>query len=167
VIAIVLAKEFTECRIVALDNSISALNVASENINRHGVAKQVDIVCGDLFSALTQRETFQLIVTNPPYIISHIIDSLQAEVRDYEPRQALDGGMSGLHIIQQIIDGSIHYLHPGGWLFMEIGSNQEKQVLGIFSGDRIRGVFDKITIVNDWAGRPRVLKARKCISSEI
>lgn len=161
VIGVVLARELERCRVVAVDISVAALELAGENIRYHGVADRVRLVGSDLFGALKRTGGFQLIVTNPPYVAAEVIATLQPEVRDYEPRAALDGGRRGLRIIERIIVESGDYLRPGGWLFMEIGADQEEPVLGFFSAETVCSVFEEVAVIRDWAGRPRVLKARR------
>ncbi len=160
-IAVVLAQELPQSRVIALDSSINALRMASLNINRHRLKGQIGIVCSDLFAALQREETFQVIVTNPPYVMSEVIDTLQPEVCAYEPRGALDGGLDGLRIIRQIVAECPDYLQADGWLFMEIGDDQEDGVLSLFKQRATLEVFDQVTVIEDWAGKPRVLKAHK------
>ncbi|MDX9834134.1 MAG: peptide chain release factor N(5)-glutamine methyltransferase [Desulfobulbus sp.] len=157
VIAVVLAKELG-CSLTAVDISSPALAVALGNITRHGVAAQVDLVCGDLFTPLATSRPFDLIVSNPPYVADDQIDGLEFEVSRAEPRLALAGGPDGLEVIGRLAAGAVHHLRPGGWLFIEIGADQRKAVLQLFQA---RGAhYDQIQVIDDWAGRPRVLQAR-------
>ncbi len=164
VIAVVLARELPRLKVVAVDSSPAALAVARRNIERHGVADRIDLVAADLFSALRTtagKAPFRFIVSNPPYVATAVLDTLQPEVRDYEPRQALDGGAHGLEIIFRIIAGAGEFLQPRGVLFMEIGADQRRQVLDRFGAGRERRMFEKVDVIADLAGRPRVLRAQK------
>lgn len=157
-IAVVLAKEFG-CPVVAADISEAALRVAAANFSRHGLCERVLPVCSDLFSALAPGWKFDVIVSNPPYIAEEEIDALQPEVFRFEPRLALSGGPGGMQVIERIASEAPTFLQPGGWLFLEIGADQEQAVTTLFrSLDHHYGEF---RIVHDWAGRPRVLQARQ------
>lgn len=159
-IAVVLAKE-CGCPVVAADISEAALRVAAANVSRHGLRERVFPVCSDLFAALAPDGKFDVIVSNPPYIAEDEIDALQPEVCRFEPRLALSGGPGGMQVIGRIASEAPAFLRPGGWLFLEIGADQELAVTTLFrSLDRYYGEF---RIVRDWAGRPRVLQARQRI----
>jgi release factor glutamine methyltransferase len=156
VIAVVLARELL-CAVTAVDLSPAALAVAAVNIARHQVHDRVTLICGDLFAALNPARKFDLIVSNPPYIKEAMIDQLEPEVAKFEPRLALSGGQSGLAIIEQIAFHAPQFLRPGGWLFVEIGADQGEVVHRLF--DAPGQPYRKVTILDDWAGRPRVLRA--------
>jgi len=155
VIAVVLAKELG-CPVTAVDLSEAALAIAAINLNRHQVAGQVTLVCGDLFAALNKSRKFDLIVSNPPYIADDQIDQLEPEVRAAEPYLALSGGPTGLGMIERIATKAAGYLNPGGWIFLEIGADQKNAVETLFRALR----YDEVRVIDDWAGRPRVLQAR-------
>ena len=155
-IALVLAKELG-CQVVASDLSQAALQVAQHNARQHGFGEQIGFVSSDLLSGL--QALFDLIVTNPPYVVEAEIDTLQPEVARAEPRLALSGGADGLDCIRRIIDDAPAYLRPGGWLFMEIGADQQQAVSALLHGDGHS--FDQISILVDYAGRPRVARARR------
>jgi len=116
-IAITLALE-TGARVVGSDISVAALNVAADNSRRLGAA--VEWLACDLASAL-RSGSFDLVVSNPPYIPARDKSKLQREVRDYEPEVALYGGDDGLEIYRRLIPEAERLLAPGGWLVMEIG----------------------------------------------
>lgn len=153
-IALVLAKELG-CRVVASDLSELALQVAQRNVQQQGLEERIALVRSDLFSGM--QPPFDLIVTNPPYIAEGEIDTLQPEVALAEPRLALSGGADGLDCIRRIIDGTPTYLRPGGWLFMEIGADQQQAVSALLHG--AADSFVRIDILKDYAGRPRVARA--------
>jgi release factor glutamine methyltransferase len=155
VIAVVLAKELG-CSVTAVDLSEAALAVAAKNLNRHQVTQQVTLVCGDLFAALNKRQKFDLIVSNPPYIADDQIGQLEPEVGVAEPYLALSGGPTGLGLIERIATEAAEYLHPGGWIFLEIGEDQKNAVAALFMAQQ----YDEVRVIDDWAGRPRVLQAR-------
>lgn len=136
-------------RAVASDLSGPALAVARENAKRNRV--NAKFVQGDLFEKITGR--FDLIVSNPPYIPSGDIPGLMPEVRDFEPRLALDGKEDGLAFYRRIIKQSKKYLKPDGVLMFEIGFDQGDGVSGLM---RDAG-FSEITVVKDLAGLDRVV----------
>ena len=158
VIAVVLAKELAGARIIAADCSTEALVVARKNLASHGLSKRVRLICADLLTCFQNIPFFDLIVTNPPYIRADDLIDLQPEVRDWEPKLALSGGMSGLDSIERICRDATQCLRPGGWLFMEIGADLGEAVEQAFLRD---GGYDQVRIVSDWAGQLRVLQARK------
>lgn len=112
VLAVVLARELPGADIYAVDISREALSVAMENARRHKVLDHITFLQGDLFAPLAdQGVSFDLMVSNPPYISGEMFPGLLPEVRDYEPRLALDGGPDGLDVIRKIIDQSVTYLN--------------------------------------------------------
>ncbi len=157
VIAVVLATEL-KCRVMATDCSAGALAVAAENVAKLGVADRVRLLQGDLFEPLARSACFDLILSNPPYIVEAEIDRLAPEVRS-EPRLALSGGADGLRLIARIAAEAADYLRPGGWLCLEIGADQGLSVPALFASWPSRWV--DVRVVEDWAGRPRVLQARR------
>lgn len=160
VIAVVLAMELGAGRVVAVDRSPAALQVAAVNIARYDKENAISLLCADLFSALNQRAGFELIVANPPYVPTGDLAGLQPEVRDWEPLVALAAGGDGLDLIGRLAAEAPRYLKPGGWLFMEMGADQRDSVQAVFRS-HADGEFDSVDILDDWSGRPRVLKARK------
>jgi release factor glutamine methyltransferase len=159
VIAIALAKELPAAEIWAVDVSAAALNIAEVNARRHGVAERVKFLDGDLFDPITELgHRFDVIVSNPPYILSKEIANLGREVRDWEPKMALDGGPDGLDCYRQIIGGAHTYLAPEGCVLLEIGEDQGTAVAGLFVP---AGRFGAATIFQDYAGKDRVIGASK------
>ena len=158
VIAVVLARELG-CRVTAVDCSAEALAVAAGNVARHTVAGQVSLVQGDLFAPLAPTVPFDLIVSNPPYIVEQEIDRLEPEVALAEPRLALSGGADGLRVIARIAADAAAYLRPGGWLCVEIGADQGRSAPALFTTPGFR--WESVRILDDWAGRPRVLQTRR------
>lgn len=163
VIATVLAKE-TGKRIIASDISIAALQVAGKNLQRHHLAGQVDLVQGDLLTPFRQGgNVFSLIVANPPYVSNIVVQSgLEPEVARHEPHLALDGGEDGLAIIEELRLTLPEVLCPGGQFFMEIGADQGEAVRRLFSADLGDSPgFHNVELLVDYAGRDRVVHARK------
>lgn len=137
----------------AADISAGALQVARENAA--SLAVPADFHQSDLFTAIAGR--FDMIVSNPPYIPTANISSLMAEVRCFEPTAALDGKEDGLYFYRELAKTSPDYLKPGGWLLLETGCEQSKDVSGLL---RDAG-FTDIKVVKDLAGLDRVTIGRK------
>jgi release factor glutamine methyltransferase len=119
-IALALAHERPGAVLVATDISPQALAVAKDNGERCGLDERVEWLCSDLFNSL-ENKTFDLIVSNPPYVRHADIDLLEPEVRDYEPHLALDGGADGLDCYRRIATEAARFLVPGGHLLFEVG----------------------------------------------
>lgn len=130
------------------DLSEKALQVAGENARRLGV--EASFVQGDLFEPVSGK--YDCIVSNPPYIASREVDVLMEEVRDHEPRMALDGGEDGLYFYRKIAAQSPKYLKDRGRIFLEIGFDQGEAVAGLLAP-----AFDEVRIVQDLAGLDRVV----------
>lgn len=135
------------------DISGAALEVAAKNARRLGAS--VRWVESDLFEKLTGP--YDLIVSNPPYIRTAVIEELSEEVRLHEPRTALDGREDGLFFYRKIIKESAEYLKEGGWLLFEIGYDQGEDVLRLLS----EAGYETVPIVQDLAGLDRVAAARR------
>jgi release factor glutamine methyltransferase len=154
-IAIALATESPALRVTASDLSPAALAVAAKNRDRHDIADRLQLLCGDLFGPLRADVCFDLIVSNPPYIETEEIESLQPEVRDHEPRLALDGGGDGLEVIRRIIRAAPGHLRPDGALLLEVGHTQADRVSELMADD---GFVPSIH--QDLAGIPRIVIGR-------
>jgi release factor glutamine methyltransferase len=150
-IAITLAVE-TGTRVIGTDISVPALRVAASNGRRHDAA--VTWLACDLASAL-EGSRFDLAISNPPYIGARDKDTLQREVRDYEPDIALYGGDDGLEIYRRLIPEAERLLTPGGWLVLEIGAT-----LGDAVGAMLNA-WKEVELRKDLAGLPRVILARR------
>lgn len=164
-IAIALATELPRARFRAMDRSLAALTIAHSNARRHGVATRIGLWCGDLLDAATARSAFDLIVTNPPYVATSDLDRSERvapEVRDWEPRAALDGGSDGLDYYRQLLSSvsrnGIDHLRAGGWFVAEIGYDQQDTVRALARG---RPDLSFVRCVRDSAGRDRVVVFRK------
>ncbi len=126
-IAITLAKNLPTAKMIATDISPEALDVARENAAAHGVSDRIEFILSDIAPWKTfeaQAKTFDLIVSNPPYIAVQDIEALQPEVSLHEPRLALDGGKAGFELPEKILKEAGPFLKPGGVLLMEIGEGQ-------------------------------------------
>ena len=150
-IAVALANKLPNVQICGVDPSAAALELAQRNATKHGVA--VTLKQGSLFEPFAGTR-FDLIVSNPPYIATAEFASLQPEVRDYEPRVALDGGPDGLDFYRSIIPAAPDHLSPSGWLLFEVGIGQAEQVLGFFAAT---GRFAELFTAKDPAGIERVV----------
>ncbi|MGI6113561.1 MAG: peptide chain release factor N(5)-glutamine methyltransferase [Mahellales bacterium] len=157
VIAVSLAKFIDRCRVWAVDVSDRALAIARYNADVIGVSPKVEFIPGDLLNALDAQGIgkWDIIVSNPPYIESDLIDSLEPEVSRYEPRQALDGGRDGLRYYRRIIRDCPRVLKPGGYLALEIGHDQGLKVLNMMDKD-----FEDAQCFKDLAGHDRVITGR-------
>jgi release factor glutamine methyltransferase len=156
-IAVALAREFDLIRIVATDSSMAALKLAQENASLNQVDSKIHFVCADMFSAFSRvPQKFAVVATNPPYVSQAEFSTLSREIRDYEPRQALDGGPDGLAAIKHIIMEAPAVLSQGGALIMEIGANQTESVSTLVRDSRR---YKSYRIIKDYSGLDRVLLA--------
>lgn len=149
-IAIALAKRLPNAMVTGTDISEPALAVARRNALKNGV--DVEFLSGSMLEPLGGRR-FDLIVSNPPYIPTADIDGLQPEVRDFEPRGALDGGPDGLDAYRMLVPAVPDYLNPGGWLLVEIGIGQAGSVMELFKANG----FTELFAARDPAGIERVV----------
>ena len=153
-IAVALAKEINGAEILATDISSDALEIARANARRHGVEERMTFFAGDLFAALGQMK-FDAIVSNPPYICRGDIAALPRDVRDFEPRVALDGGIDGLNFYRRIAREAPQYLSSGGFVAVEIGARMGSDVARLFTA----AGFDDVRVEKDLAGLERVVSA--------
>jgi len=156
-IALALAAENPFVRLVAVDVSEAAVEVARRNAARLGLGGRVDVRRGDLLADLPPRARFDLIVSNPPYIPEAEYRTLEPNVRDYEPRLALHGGEDGLDVYRRLIPAAAARLRPGGVLAVEVGTGQATAVRALFAAP---AVFETASERADLAGIPRVVFAR-------
>ncbi|MDO5350088.1 MAG: peptide chain release factor N(5)-glutamine methyltransferase [Lachnospiraceae bacterium] len=156
-IAISLAALGNYGSITAVDLSQEALKVAAENSRRLLKEKgKVTFLQGDLFEALrTETRKFDILVSNPPYIPTQVIQGLEPEVRDYEPRIALDGSEDGLEFYRRIAAESLAYLKPGASVYLEIGYDQGDAVKELLE----QAGFTHVRIIKDAPGNDRVAAA--------
>ncbi len=160
-IAVSLAKELPGAHIFATDKSENALAVARENARRHEVSERIRFLEGDLFEPLREldlRGGVDIIVTNPPYVRFDDFNSLQPEVRDFEPKDALIAGPEGTELAEKIIKNAPEYLRKNGRLIMEMGMGQAEAL-----GRMVKqtGAYGEPEILKDLAGLERVIVATK------
>jgi release factor glutamine methyltransferase len=155
-IAVSLAKHLTQAKIHASDISSAALAIAQTNAARHGVDERIEFREGDLFVPW-EGDTFDVIVSNPPYVAERDAETLAKSVRDFEPQQALFAGPEGLGVIQRLLDEAPAHLRPAGHLFIEIGYDQHDAVAQLA---RDAG-WSSIQFHRDAAGHARVFHARR------
>jgi len=152
-IAVAIACNLGGATIYATDCSHGALEAAAANVRRHHLERQVRLLAGDLLQPLP--EAVHVIACNPPYIGSGEFARLMPEVRDYEPRPALDGGEDGLAVIRRLILDAPRHLRDRGTLVMELGATQGPRVLALAATR-----FPEARIERDLAGLDRVLVTR-------
>ncbi len=157
-IAVSLAHQKKDARVTATDVSPDALAVAKRNAAKHGVADRMTFLQGDLFAPLPAGSTFDLIASNPPYIAQSEFAALAPDVRDHEPRLALDGGPDGLAFYRRIANGVVPFLKPGGTLLLEIGYTQDDAVRSLLAE---RPELEVGATLKDAGGHPRVVTAKK------
>jgi release factor glutamine methyltransferase len=151
-IAVAIAHALTRSRVMAVDLSLAALEVARRNAERHGVIDRVILRQCDLLAESGSAE-FDVVVSNPPYIANG--EKLERQVSDYEPRSALYAGPTGLEIYDRLIPQAIQALKPQGWLMMEIGYGQQPALEALLGG------WHEVSFVPDLQGIPRVVQARR------
>ena len=142
-LAVAVGVHAKETIVHALDVSPAALNMARANAERHGVADRITFHEGDALRALPSVGLFDVIVSNPPYIPSLEIESLQVEVRDHDPRLALDGGADGLDFYRSLARHGLSRLQPDGRLLLEVGDGQAGAVVELITaqGGRVLEVL--------------------------
>lgn len=162
-IAISMAKFLPSAKITAVDISMEALSLAEENARMNSVSDRISFMQSDLLSSAAgpakggSGATFDLIVSNPPYIRSQEIEHLQKELK-YEPRIALDGGCDGLDFYRRIIQDAPGFLKKDGLLLMEIGFSQCPKIKNFL---QMSHNFEIMDIIKDYSGIERVLVAKK------
>src|SRR5262245_285826 len=154
-VAVSIAKQHRTVRVTAIDASSAALSVAAGNASKHAVVDRVAFLEGDLFAPVA-GQTFDAIVSNPPYIAHGEFPTLDPGVRDFEPRAALDGGPDGLAFYRRIAAETTAHLKPGGTILVEVGVTQADAVRDLFSAHLQPG-----PTFNDPGGRPRVVTAKR------
>ncbi len=162
-IAIAIAANAPGAKIVALDISKVSLEVAADNARRHRCADRISFLKSDCYAALDAIappfDRFNLIVSNPPYIAEAELAALAPEVRDFEPRIALEGGPDGMEFYRKIADGLMRWLVPGGEVILEVGAEQAEAVEAMM---RAAGCAVSVR-VRDLAGVERVVRAGRAL----
>ena len=155
-IALALAKEIASAKVTATDISPAALALARKNARSLNLEDKIEFLQGNLFEPV--QGVFDMIVCNPPYISESEYRDLPAGVKDYEPQIALLAGKDGMEFYEKLLCQAPDHLQKNGWLLFEIGAKQETQVRGLMETS---GSFDSIVMRRDYAGLPRVMKARR------
>lgn len=160
-VAVAIAKNHPNARVIATDISEAALGVAAENVAEHQLHDRVDLLCGDLFDPLvleSAADKFDLIVCNPPYVSADEFEALDRNVRDYEPRSALFAGADGLDVYRRIIKDVDQLLKLDAALMLEIGYSHGPAVRELL---RQSGTFAEIKIEKDAGDNDRVVIATR------
>jgi release factor glutamine methyltransferase len=155
-LAVAIAHHALAAQVDALDLSAAALEVARQNASRHQLSNRIRFYEGDGFRALPPDSRYDLIAANPPYIPSREIEELAPEVRDHDPRVALDGGPDGLDLVRRLAVEGAEFLKPAGQLLCEFGDGQAEAVSRIYEERHWRVE----AIAPDLSGRARILVAR-------
>jgi release factor glutamine methyltransferase len=155
-LAIALAAHCPGAQVHAADISDEALRVARDNAALHKLSDKILFHSGDGFAALPRGLLFDLIVSNPPYIPSAEIEALAPEVRDHDPRLALDGGADGLDFYRRLASEAASHLRPAGRMLLESGDAQSEQISHIF----VQHMWVVESVEADYTGRPRILTLR-------
>jgi release factor glutamine methyltransferase len=159
-LACAIAMHAIDARVWASDLTDGCVNWAKRNVEHLGLKDRVEVCQGDLFAGLADKGlegTTDIVVCNPPYISTGRLAGDRAELLENEPREAFDGGPYGLSIHQRVMADSPRFLKPGGWLLMEFGLGQHRQVKILI--DRTKR-FEAVELSNDAAGNPRIVAAR-------
>ena len=154
-IALALASELPSAEIHASDVSPAALEIAEANAARLEMSEHVQFHESDLLAKIPPELAFDFIISNPPYVAERDADSVEAQVRRFEPHNAVFGGEAGLDVYQRLIPQAGERLVPNGWLVVEIGAGMEDEIRGLLRG------WQEIGMVADLQGIPRVIAARR------
>ncbi len=173
-IAIALAAKCPNAKITATDISVDALALAKQNAEKNNVAERVEFLQGDGFASVVARAScpcvsenkhtgkmpvplqFDLIISNPPYIASAEIETLQPEVKNFDPRAALDGGADGLDFYRRLATEAKTFLKPGGKIMLEFGDGQADEIKAIFENEK----WIVEAVQEDYSQRARILIAK-------
>ena len=156
-IACALAAARPDLEVLAVDQSLGALVVASDNVRGLGLSGRVRLLAGDLFGPLASLGgSLDMIVANPPYIPTGTISTLPVEVERFEPHLALDGGPDGTRILRRIIAEAAGFLRPSGWLVMEIGEEHAGPLASLMAAEG----FSRIGARRDLRGVERYIEGR-------
>ena len=160
-IAVAIAANFSNARLIATDVSAAALAVAAGNVEKHRLTERVTLLCGDLFEPIIPHvdvDRFDLIVCNPPYVSASEYERLDKNVKDYEPKLALFAGDDGLDVYRRICGQAARFLKPGAALMLEIGCAQGPAVRELLEQT---GAFGDIRIEKDVHSNDRIVTAKR------
>lgn len=154
-ISISIAKYLSNVNILGVDINEKAIEVANKNIKYNNVENKVNFIKSDLYKNVKGK--FDIIISNPPYIKSDVIETLEDDVKKYEPILALDGGTDGLYFYKKIINDADNFLKDNSYIIFEIGYDQGKDVKTLLEKKQ----FKEIEIIKDLAGFDRTITAKK------
>ncbi len=157
IIAVCAAKNIPDSRVIAIDISAKALDVARSNVAHHALEQRIELIESDLFAAVPDQQ-FDFVVSNPPYVSEAEMRDLRREVAGYEPRLALCGGETGSEIIQRLVPAAALRLQPGGSLIMEVSPMIERRTHEIIQA---HGGYAAPRTLKDLAGLARVVVAKR------
>jgi release factor glutamine methyltransferase len=157
-IPVAVAQQHSRAQVTTVDISPEATAVAARNAAKHGVTERVRFLNGDLFDPIPANETFDFVLSNPPYIAHEEMDRLPAGVRNYEPPVALDGGPGGFTVFDRLIAHAKDYLVPGGHLIVEIGAPQHETARQKIAA---HPEYELADTIYDGSRHPRVLRAKR------
>ncbi|QDV18909.1 Release factor glutamine methyltransferase [Gimesia panareensis] len=160
-VAIAAASNCPNASFLATDISEAALSIAQKNAETNGLRERIQFLKSDCFAQIPAGAQFDLIASNPPYIPDAEIETLEADVRQHEPRLALAGGTDGLDFYRKIIQEAIPCLKEGGQLLLEFSPEQEAALRELLTAS---GNYRNIRVKTDLAHRSRVIIAQKCLS---
>jgi len=159
VLAVSIARELSSAQVWATDISSDALKLAVENADRHGVSGNIQFRQGDLLDPLKDEGiSFDIIMSNPPYVASDEFQDLSLEITNFEPRTALDGREGGMYYIEKIVSEGQRYLNKGGWLMIEMAPNQTENALAMLAQT---GAYEEKGRIKDYADLYRVVEAQR------
>jgi len=159
VLAVSIARELSSAQVWATDISSDALKLAVENADRHGVSGNIQFRQGDLLDPLKDEGiSFDIIMSNPPYVASDEFQDLSLEITTFEPRTALDGREGGMYYIEKIVSEGQRYLNKGGWLMIEMAPNQTENALAMLAQT---GAYEEKGRIKDYADLYRVVEAQR------
>ena len=161
VIAVAIAKNVPDAKVIATDLSEAALGVAAKNVRKYGLDDRVELLRGDLYEPLIPQldmAPFDLIVCNPPYVSAAEYEKLEKNVKDYEPRTALYGGEDGLELYRRIAEQVGRFLDSDGALLLEIGHEQGSAVRALLEQT---GLFEIIKVDKDLSSHDRIVMAQR------
>ncbi|MBK9313849.1 MAG: peptide chain release factor N(5)-glutamine methyltransferase [Acidobacteria bacterium] len=156
-IAVALARELPQSSVIAIDVSIAALLVASQNAKRHNLNDRISFLAADLLSALAQTPIADFLVSNPPYVAQAEMTGLQREVRDWEPALALTDFDDGLSFYRRLMNDAVSRVKSGGYLLCEMGFSQSVEVMAMID----RHYWIEQRLLDDLQGIPRTLLLRR------
>jgi release factor glutamine methyltransferase len=157
-IACALAVALPGLRVLAVDRSLGALALAAVNVRALGLQGQVSLLAGDLLEPLAGLvSAVDLVISNPPYIPTASLSSLPVEVREWEPREALDGGADGMDVHRRLVARVTPVLRPAGWLLMEMGEGQAEPLRRRMEASG----FERVEVRRDLRGVERMIGGRR------